>query len=322
MTRTWITRWISGAALAASLSAAAHAEPLDNWLGDWTNSSSSGVVGVEITLTDGALKISAEGSCSPNPCQWGEVDAFAHAPSPAVNPTADTEAILAVWDKGFSVTTMILNRTESGALSAQTLTYFTDGSGRTDYAATTILSRPMPIMTLNPAVLGAVSAIGVINDAALQTPRADEDCISFDPSTVEATQIGGRWKVVSGSMSMLDAGPEEAEMRRARAVIRRYSLAHQCFVGRPDASLEYWLTATGAPSGPLPIEDCIAIDPNALSVRNSGSHWTVLDGPSHAAFSAPTQAEAERIIEIVQRYSFTQSCYVGRPGPSMRYLRK
>jgi len=114
MTRTWITRWISGAALAASLSAAAHAEPLDNWLGDWTNSSSSGVVGVEITLTDGALKISAEGSCSPNPCQWGEVDAFAHAPSPAVNPTADTEAILAVWDKGFSVTTMILNRTESG----------------------------------------------------------------------------------------------------------------------------------------------------------------------------------------------------------------
>jgi len=111
-------------------------------------------------------------------------------------------------------------------------------------------------------------------------------------------------------------------MRRARAVIRRYGLAHQCFVGRPDASLEYWLTASGAPSGPLPIEDCIAINPNALSVRNSGSHWTVLDGPSHAAFSAPTQAEAERIIEIIERYDFTQSCFVGRPGPSMRYLRK
>jgi len=44
MTRAWIT----GVAFAAVLSAAAHAETLDSWLGNWSNSDSNGVVGIEL----------------------------------------------------------------------------------------------------------------------------------------------------------------------------------------------------------------------------------------------------------------------------------
>jgi hypothetical protein len=123
-------------------------------------------------------------------------------------------------------------------------------------------------------------------------------------------------------MWMLDAGPERDEMRQAAYLIRNYGFTNQCFVGRPNAALEYWLTPTGAPSGRARNEDCVSIDPNGLSLRQSGSNWTVLSGGSHAAFSATSQDEARRVIEIVERYGFTQSCFVGRPGPSMRYLRK
>lgn len=311
MTRAPIRAALAGAALSITAAAAAPAEPLNDWLGSWSDPDSNGVVGVELTIEDGFLKISAQGACSPNPCEWGQVDAYAHAPSPAVNPADDTEAILAIWEKGFSVTTMILNRTDDGKIAAQSLTYFTDGSGRTDYASTSMLSKPRLAAVLHPAIV-----------MALSVPRDDEDCIDFDPTTVAAREVGGRWKVTSGSMYMLDAGPNEDEMRRAEAVIKRYGFAHQCFVGRPDAALEYWLTPTGAPSGPLPIEDCVGINPNNLSTRQNGARWTVLSNGSHAAFSADSEAEANRVIEIVERYGFTQSCFVGRPGPSMRYLRK
>ncbi len=300
---------LAGVALVFAAATAVGAEPLEDWLGTWSNPSSSGLVGVDIALEGGALRITGRGACTPNPCDWGETAAYAHAPSAAVDPADDTASILATWNHGFSEATLVLGRAGGGALSAQLLTRFTDGSGRSDYVSTTTLTRSA---VLSPGGLVATLAI----------PRADEDCIGFDPESVQAREIDGRWKVVSGSMYMLDAGPERDEMRQAAYVIRHYGLTQQCFVGRPDPSLEYWLTPAGAASGRARSEDCIGIDPTALSVRDSGSHWTVLDGPSHAAFSAPSREEAERIVEIVERYGFTQSCFVGRPDPSMQYLRK
>ena len=36
-------------------------------------------------------------------------------------------------------------------------------------------------------------------------------------------------------------------------------------------------------------------------------------------YSAPNYKEAKQIIGILQRYKFTKTCYVGRPGPSFQY---
>ena len=62
---------------------------------------------------------------------------------------------------------------------------------------------------------------------------AGEDCIAFDSSAVSAAQIGGRWKVVQGNMSLLDFGNSEPQARQALQVIQHYGMNSQCFVGRP-----------------------------------------------------------------------------------------
>jgi hypothetical protein len=66
--------------------------------------------------------------------------------------------------------------------------------------------------------------------------------VTNNPDTTQAARIGGRWKVVDGSHWMLDTGSNEADARRAVDIIRHYRLSRQCFVGRPNASMTYWLS--------------------------------------------------------------------------------
>lgn len=301
---------------AASLAAPASAEPLNQWVGKWTNASSDGLVSVTVKNQGGALKVSAQGACTPNPCEWGEVAALAHSPSAGTDPAADTQAIVASWNQGFATKTMVIDSFGSNSVTARVYTHFTDGSGRNDYYSSTALSKQV---TLNPGVLGSLGGLGGI--IAMVKPFK-EDCINFNPDQVEAKYVSGRWKLVQGSMWMLDADQNEDEMRRAEAVVHRYGLSQQCFVGRPDASLSYWLVDGKAPEGPLPIQDCVSINPNGLSVKQNGSIWQVLSNGNHAAFSAPSKAEADNIVAVLKYYGFTQSCFIGRPGPSMSYLYK
>lgn len=79
-----------------------------------------------------------------------------------------------------------------------------------------------------------------VNRRAPSGAFAGEDAIPFDPATVQVRQVGGRWKVVSGRMSMLDFGISEANARMAAWVIQKYRFRFQCFVGRPNAPMMYF----------------------------------------------------------------------------------
>ncbi|MBF0585959.1 hypothetical protein INT08_07625 [Prosthecochloris sp. N3] len=70
-------------------------------------------------------------------------------------------------------------------------------------------------------------------------PMPGEDCISFNPSTIEVKEINGRWKIVDGNHWMFDFGNKEDEARTAYAVIKKYGFTRSCFVGRPDPSFQY-----------------------------------------------------------------------------------
>jgi hypothetical protein len=67
-----------------------------------------------------------------------------------------------------------------------------------------------------------------------------EDAIPFNPAMVEARNVGGRWKVVQGNMSMLDFGTSETNARNAVDIIKRNGFRYQCFVGRPNAPMMYF----------------------------------------------------------------------------------
>ena len=79
----------------------------------------------------------------------------------------------------------------------------------------------------------------LVNDNAPSGSGAGEDCISFNPGSIDVANNSGRWKIVDGSHYMFDFGNEKAEANQALAVIRKHGFTKSCFVGRPDPGFEY-----------------------------------------------------------------------------------
>jgi hypothetical protein len=69
-----------------------------------------------------------------------------------------------------------------------------------------------------------------------------QDCIGLNPMNVMAAHQGGAWKVVDGGNWLLDYGSDHAAANQAVAVIQTYNLNRQCFIVRPNAAMQYWLS--------------------------------------------------------------------------------
>ena len=79
----------------------------------------------------------------------------------------------------------------------------------------------------------------LVNGQAPQGNMPGEDCVGFNPNTIEVRKIDGRWKIVDGSHWLFDFGDKEGEARTAFAIIKKYGFTRSCFVGRPDPSFNY-----------------------------------------------------------------------------------
>ena len=80
-------------------------------------------------------------------------------------------------------------------------------------------------------------------------PSGGEDCVGFSPGNLELDRAGGTWILRDGSHSVMRAGDSRDEARDVLRVVRHYGLDQQCFVGRPDPSMQYFLAGGRAPSG-------------------------------------------------------------------------
>lgn len=73
---------------------------------------------------------------------------------------------------------------------------------------------------------------------------------------------------------------------------------------------------------PLPAlkEDCIGFNPANIAVIQANNRWKIADG-SHWMFDFEgRQDEARQALRILRHYGANQTCYVGRPQPSLTYL--
>ena len=155
-----------------------------------------------------------------------------------------------------------------------------------------------------------------------QTPPAPQgDCISFDWRNVQARNVNGRWKLTAGNMLMLDFGDNRAEAIRARSIVQHYRMSEQCFVGRPNPSMRYWLVNGQAPSGGVQSEDCVPFNPALTEVRRVQGRWKIVEGSHWIMDFGANRAEAEQSLAILGAYGFDRTCFVGRPNPSMTYFR-
>ena len=79
----------------------------------------------------------------------------------------------------------------------------------------------------------------LVDGNAPQGAMPGEDCVSFNPNTIEVKFIDGRWKIVDGAHWVFDFDNKESEARTALAIIRKYGFTRSCFIGRPDPSFIY-----------------------------------------------------------------------------------
>ena len=160
--------------------------------------------------------------------------------------------------------------------------------------------------------------------AAPQTPppTPQADCVSFDWRNVQVSNVNGRWKLVEGNTWMLDFGTNQAEANRSRAVVRYYRMNKQCFVGRPNRSMRYWLVNDRAPRGGFQSEDCVPFNLARTEVRRVSGSWKIVEGSHWIMDFGANRAEAEESLAIIGAYGFNRTCFVGRPNPSMTYFRR
>jgi predicted Ser/Thr protein kinase len=167
----------------------------------------------------------------------------------------------------------------------------------------------------------AFCKISIRKDAGTAAPVA-EDCVGFNPKTIQVKQISGNWKIVDGSHWVFDFGSSRDEAEKAYNIIKFYGMNQSCYVGRPDPSFRYLLVSGNAPSGSFSGEDCVAFNPNTIEVKQVSGNWKIVDG-SHWVFDfGSNKDEAVTAMNIIKKYGFRYSCYVGRPDPSFMYLRK
>jgi len=148
------------------------------------------------------------------------------------------------------------------------------------------------------------------------------DSIPFDLSQARVEQIGGRWKITVGSMWLLDFGASQTEAERALAMLTFYGMNAQCFVGRPQPSMEFYLVNGEAPKGPMAGEDAIAFDPTVLEVQKVRDRWKIVEGNNWLMDFDQAEDEARQALSHILRFGFTHICFVGRPDPSLTYFRR
>ncbi|MEM7766736.1 MAG: toll/interleukin-1 receptor domain-containing protein [Pseudomonadota bacterium] len=148
-----------------------------------------------------------------------------------------------------------------------------------------------------------------------------EDCLRYT-SGFTVREQSGAWQLRSGSALVQTVASREEAMTLLR-LITEYGLTEQCFVGRPDPGLSYWKTREGAlPSLPgIADPDCLNVQGSNLSVRVRGGMSLVMDG-ARSMMRFREREKAETAVAILQHYGASEICYVGRPGPSMTYLKR
>ena len=147
-----------------------------------------------------------------------------------------------------------------------------------------------------------------------------EDCVGFNPANVMVQLNGSNWTVVDGSHALFSS-TVKAEADRIALILKQYMTNRSCFVGRPGPSFQYLLRGTLSPVGALSGEDCIGFTPANLQLVKEGTTYLMTDGISRM-FIFPNRVEADLALSVINKYGFNRTCYVGRPGPSLQYMRK
>lgn len=147
----------------------------------------------------------------------------------------------------------------------------------------------------------------------------DRDCLRHDPDQLRVEESRGRWFVMKGRFSLIMT-PSEEEAQQIIDTVKRYDLTEQCFIGRPDSSMTYWLHDGHAPKGDMDGEDELHHNMYGYDVIERYGRILVTDGRS-SMISCPNYREAAHCLYVLRHYRFDRRVFIGRPDASMSFFK-
>jgi hypothetical protein len=126
---------IASALLVLLLAAPPASANVSQFSGTWknVNPETGGLTTLRIDVSGTRVRIQAWGKCHPRDCAWGHAEGTAYAPS-VVDDLAETaQAVSTIYITSFSQTILIIRPAEGGQLEVESMTKFTDQSGRASY---------------------------------------------------------------------------------------------------------------------------------------------------------------------------------------------
>jgi hypothetical protein len=193
-------------------------------------------------------------------------------------------------------------------------------------------------MTARAAPALFIAALACADAAAEPITAADRACYGAGWIAAEGQDCnllcGGIGMAAEGMK--IAAGDQEVFLCRHRGAESQgfgEQTAGVCRIGLAEGflaehtSYECLCVTTDCPAGPPDpgppgfTEDCLPFNTAGLSVESIGGRWKIVEG-SHWLFDfADNEAEAREAFKAIHFQGFNQVCYVGRPGPSMTYLK-
>lgn len=153
-------------------------------------------------------------------------------------------------------------------------------------------------------------------------PVLEEKCISLNPTFSKVEFVQGRWVISDGGTILFDFDRNKTEADQALKIIKYYRMDSFCRLNQAESLMTYLLVNEQAPIGKMVEEDCIVFDPGRLKVKEVGDGWRLVDNNQWVfEFGDDIQA-AKKSLELIRKYRFNRSCFVGRPEPSFQYLRQ
>ncbi len=141
-----LKRSVEPATKAAQITSPASPSPkraLNYFYGAWENTDAQtrGLARLEIRTDGPKILVTAWGKCHPTDCAWGEVTADAYGEGVSTPVGADVRTILAVYKTNFSDNSLTIRPESQDMLRVDSLTHFTDTSGRPNYTLSFLFRR-------------------------------------------------------------------------------------------------------------------------------------------------------------------------------------
>lgn len=175
--------------------------------------------------------------------------------------------------------------------------------------------------------LMVISAIALISCRFTRSLSKDEDCEQFNVSEL-ALASGPRFFLILVRPQglperILWADDSESRASTMLDAIKRNHIAFRCYVGRPNATVQYWLTDDRRAAPQLPLGGTVAlIEPNRLeAVPALEGAWQInTDHKLPFQIVVKSPETAERVIMVAQHYAFSRVTMINSHGRDTFYF--